>query len=262
MLALSPSASGAVTFSGSSLSLLNGCNVMANSLADDAVIVSGAADVTVPCVLAAGGVDVDSGLRLTSCQQPTEMAPPVADPFASRTEPVASGSCQSLPNGSGNATINPGRFCGGGVLRGNITLNPGVYVIDGGNVRVNSTAQLAGTGVTLFFTNNATIDINGSATVSLSAPVSGPMKGIVLWGDRDNDPGSVKLNGNASSKVTGSVYFPRADLEFLGNFSGVNGCMHLVARTIKFTGSTSMNSDCSSAGMDGVVLPGRVVLVE
>lgn len=262
VLALSPEEAGAVTFTGNALSLLNGCNVMSNSLASDAVVVTGSADVTVPCVLAAGGVDVDSGLNLTLCRQPATFAPPAADPFANLVEPSVGGACRNLPSGGGSTTLTPGRFCGGGVLKGDITLSPGVYVIDGGNVRVNATAKLIGSGVTLFFTNNATIDINGSAQLSLSAPVSGPFKGMVMWGDGDNDPVEVKLNGNAASRLTGAVYFPRADVEFLGNFSGSNGCMRLVARTIRFSGSTSMNADCTAAGMDDVLLPGRVVLVE
>lgn len=262
VLALSPEDPGAVTFTGNALSLLNGCNVMSNSLASDSVTVTGSADVTVPCVLAAGGVDVDSGLHLTACRQPATFAPPAADPFASRAEPSLGGSCRSLPSGGGSSTLTPGRYCGGGVLRGDITLSPGVYVIDGGNVRVNATANLRGSGVTLYFTNNATVDINGSASLTLSAPTTGPFKGMLMWGDDDNDPGEVKLNGNASSRLTGAVYFPTADVEFLGNFSGSNGCMRLVAHTIRFTGSTSMNADCTAAGMDDVPLPGRVVLVE
>jgi len=62
--------------------------------------------------------------------------------------------------------------------------------------------------------------------------------------------------------MTGALYFPSQQVEFLGNFSGNNGCMRIVARTIDFTGSSTLNSDCTAAGINGMPLPGKVSLVE
>lgn len=262
ILALDPEASGAVTFTGNALTMINGCNVMSNSLADDALIVTGSADVTVPCVLAAGGISVDDGLTLTTCAEPNSYVPPANDPYAGVPEPTVSGPCLSLPSGNGAATLSPGRYCGGGNLKGNKTFSPGVYIIDGGNFRINAGANVIGSGVTFFLTNNATVDFNGSATISLAAPTTGTNKGILFRGDNDNDYNFNKFNGNASSSLTGALYFPSQDVEFLGNFSGSNGCLRVVSRTMKFTGSTTMNSDCTAAGLDPITLPGRVVLVE
>ncbi len=262
ILALDPEASGAVTFTGNALTLINGCNVMSNSLADDSLIVTGSADVTVPCVLAAGGIAVDDGLTLTTCAEPNAYVPPAQDPYDDVPEPSVSGACQSLPSGNGAATLSPGRYCGGGNLKGNKTFSPGVYIIDGGNFRINASANVVGSGVTFFLTNNATVDFNGTANITLTAPTSGAYKGLLFWGDDDNDYNFNKFNGTATSSLTGALYFPNQDVEFLGNFSGSNGCMRVVSRTMKFTGSTTMNSDCTAAGLDPITLPGRVVLVE
>ncbi|MEQ1755221.1 MAG: pilus assembly protein TadG-related protein [Micropepsaceae bacterium] len=262
ILALDPTASGAVTFTGNALTMINGCNVMSNSLANDALIVTGSADVTVPCVLAAGGVSVDDGLTLTTCSEPQANVPPATDPYKDETPPDVSGSCLALPSSNAAATLSPGRYCGGGNLKGTKTFNPGVYIMDGGTFRINASANVSGSGVTFYLTNGATVDFNGTADITLSAPTSGAYKGILFWANKDDPNNSNKFNGTASSHLTGALYFPNQDVQFLGNFSGVNGCLRVVARTMKFTGSTTMNSNCTAAGLDSITLPGRVTLVE
>jgi hypothetical protein len=262
MLALDPEADGAMTFTGNAMTMINGCNIMSNSLSDSALIVTGSADVTVPCAMAAGGVDVDDGLNLTSCTEAQGGMTPAADPFRNLAEPNTAGACKTLPSSNGAATITPGRFCGGGNLKGTKTFAPGIYVIDGGNFRINANANVAGAGVTFFLTNGATVDFNGSAKVTFSAPTTGTYKGVLFYGDRDDDGISSKFNGNAQSSMTGAIYLPSQELEFLGNFSGTNGCMRLIARTIKITGSSTMNANCSGLGLTDMPLPGKVTLVE
>ncbi len=262
ILALDPTASGAVTFTGNNLTLINGCNVMSNSLSNSSLIVNGSADVTVPCVLAAGGLSVDDGLNLTDCTEPQANVPPATDPFGGLAQPSVSGPCLTLPSSTGAATLSPGRYCGGGNLKGVKTFLPGTYVMDGGDFRINASADVSGSNVTFFMTNNATTNFNGTAKINLTAPTSGTYKGIVFYGDPDNTYNSNKFNGTADSMLTGALYFPNQDVEFLGNFSGQNGCMRVVSRTVKFTGNLNLNSDCTAYGLNGMPLPGRVSLVE
>lgn len=262
ILALDPDASGAVTFTGNAVSLINGCNVMSNSLSDTSLIVTGSADITMPCALAAGSVSVDEGLTLTDCPEPQQNVPPAADPFKDLPEPDLTGPCLTMPSGNGAETLSPGRYCGGGSLKGDKTLSPGVYVIDGGDFKINASANVVGEGVTFYFTDDATADFNGTASVELSAPTSGTYKGVLMYGARNNSNTTSKFNGTADSKMTGALYFPSQSVSFSGNFSGENGCMRLVARTIDFTGSADFNSDCTAEGLIDMPLPGRVSLVE
>jgi Putative Flp pilus-assembly TadE/G-like len=262
ILALDPEASGALTFTGNALTLINGCNVMSNSLDDTSLIVNGSADVTVPCALAAGGVSVDDGLTLTDCPEAQENVPPAVDPFKNLPQPSVSGPCLALPSSNAAATLSPGRYCSGGSLKGNKTFLPGTYILDGVDFAANATANITGTGVTFFLTNNAKTAINGSAHLDLNAPTSGTYKGVLFYGDPDNSYNTNKFNGNATSSMTGALYFPSQDVEYLGNFSGDNGCLRVVAATIKFTGSVGMNADCTAAGLNQMPLPGRVSLVE
>lgn len=265
LLALEPNASGAVTFTGNALMLMSGCNVMSNSLSDSAMIVNGSADVTVPCALAAGGITADDGLTLTQCSEAQSNVPPANDPFKNLAAPpntLLNGPCLSAPSGIAAATLTPGRYCGGVSLKGDKTFAPGTYVIDGGDFNINANANIAGEGVTFYMTNEARTRFNGSAHIQISAPTSGTYGGVLFYGDRNSNDVDHKFNGNATSEMTGSLYFPTQSVEFLGNFSGSNGCMRIVARMINFTGSSTLNSDCAALGINNMPLPGKVSLVE
>ncbi|WP_245473231.1 pilus assembly protein TadG-related protein, partial [Mesorhizobium sp. M7A.F.Ca.CA.002.05.1.1] len=60
MLALDPSASQAALFSGSTSVKLNGCSVMSNSIASDAIKVQGSAGLQADCLISAGGVSLSN----------------------------------------------------------------------------------------------------------------------------------------------------------------------------------------------------------
>ncbi|HRK70033.1 MAG TPA: hypothetical protein PLA85_00485 [Micropepsaceae bacterium] len=187
---------------------------------------------------------------------------PATDPFKNLAEPSTVGACQTLPNGNGAQTLSPGRYCGGGNLKGTKTFSSGVYVMDGGTFRINANAVVTGSEVVFFLTNGATVDFNGNATITLSAPTTGAYAGILFFSDRDNASASNKFNGTAATSLTGAIYMPSQEVEFLGNFSGNNGCLRIVSYTLKFTGSSNMNADCTAQGIGDMPLPGRVSLVE
>ena len=248
ILALDPSAKKSVLFSGSSKLSLTGCNVMANSVSNDAVFTQGAATLTTPCIMSGGGAVLTAGVTLTSCKSPMTNLPPVADPFKAVSKPLYPDKCSK----STGATLKPGLYCGGLDLKGDVTLEPGVYVVDGGTLKINANALIQGSGVTFYFTNSATVDINGSAEVNLSAPTSGDYSGMLFFGDPLNHDGSNKFNGTAKSLMTGAIYFPSQAVEYLGNFSGLNGCTQVVAKTVEWTGNTSVAVDCSAHGMETI----------
>ncbi|HYF23170.1 MAG TPA: pilus assembly protein TadG-related protein [Caulobacteraceae bacterium] len=258
VLALDRSASRAAQFSGSSSLTLQGCSVMANSVASDAVVMQGSATASTTCLISVGGAQTTSGLTLTECAAPVTQAPPVADPYGELPEPSASGSCLSA-NGS---SLAPGNYCNGMSLSGNVTLQPGTYVVSGGNFRVNSNAVVSGNGVTIHLTGTARTRFNGNATVQLSAPTSGAYSGILFFGDRDSTGDRNIFNGTANSSLTGAIYFPSQAVEYQGNFSGVNGCTQIVANTVEWTGNATFNVDCTGQGMQTLPAMQLVKLAE
>ncbi|WP_428671824.1 DUF7305 domain-containing protein [Roseibium sp.] len=266
ILALDPRASGAVTFTGSSGSILDGCNVHANSTASDAVTVSGSSSVSTPCVSAVGEVSATSGLDMSECSTPIEYADAVVDPFEDVPAPSTSGVCEPQTVFGGGAsstyTISPGHYCGGLAIRRTVTMNPGVYVIDGGDFEVNSTAVVNGSEVTIYLTNDAQVTTNGGAQVNLSAPTSGTYTGILVFVDRDEPEETHIFNGNSTSTYNGAIYAPSGHVEVSGTSSVGGGCTQVVAKTIDITGDAGLGSDCSYLGYSDIMNSQLVQLVE
>lgn len=255
VLALSPSGSEAAAFSGNASLSLNGCVVMSNSLAADAVYVWGSASLTTDCVVSAGGVAIHSGLK-EACAAPVTNAAPAPDPFAKVPAPSTSGPCLT----ASGSTLQPGVYCSGLSLKGDITLSPGVYVIDN-SLKINGNTTITGSGVTLYLAGGASVWINGNATLNLSAPTSGTYSGLLFFGDRSASGGSVTFDGNANSTMTGALYFPTENVAYKGNYGGANGCTQIVAYTVSWTGSASLNANCSNYGMSPIPALQSVKLV-
>jgi hypothetical protein len=142
------------------------------------------------------------------------------------------------------------------------TLNPGVYVISGGTLKINAGANLSGSGVTFYLTNGATVQFNGNAHMNFSAPTSGTYSGMLFFGDRTMANANQTFNGDSTSRLTGALYFPSQQVTLLGNYTGANGCMQVVSDTIDVSGSTTLNGTCPGTGLQAVPIPGSIALVE
>lgn len=257
MLALDSSASQAVLFSGSTSVKVIGCSVMANSIASDAIKLQGSAGLQADCLISGGGVSLSNPVT-TVCAAPITQALPAADPFADLPAPAASNPCQN----ANKSTLGAGTYCNGLSLSGTVTLQPGVYVIQGGDFKVNANANVSGDGVTIYLAGGSRVSMNGNATVSLSAPTSGTYSGVLMYGDRTSIGGQSTFNGTATSLLTGALYFPKQQVNYLGNFSGKNGCTQVVADLIQWSGNSSISQDCTSLGMRDIPATQSVALVE
>ncbi len=257
VLALSGTASGAITAAGSASVNMPNCDIASNSTAADSFKMQGAStSVTAACVYSAGGTSTNSNLSMTLCSQPQTQMAPLSDPYANVAEPAVTGACKSA-NVSAGTVLTPTdshpsgaksmRFCNGLSFSGNVTLNPGLYIIEKGSFTGSNGAVLTGSGVTLFFTGGADIKLNGNAQLNLSAPTANPYSGILMFGDRD-EAISQKINGNSASTFQGALYFPNSHVDYLGNSAATNGCTQLIAKTIQLSGNTGMKSSCQSAG--------------
>lgn len=257
VLALNPSASKAALFSGSTNVKLTGCSVMADSIAADAIKLQGSAALQADCLISAGGVSLSNPVT-TVCAAPMTQALPAADPFVNLPTPAATNPCQNTKP----STLQPGTYCSGLSLSGNVTLKPGVYVIQAGDFKVNANAHITGTGVTIYLAGSSRVSMNGNASIKLSAPTSGTYSGVLLYGDRTNLGGQNTMNGTADSLLTGALYFPTQQVNYLGNFSGTGGCTQVVADTIQWSGSSTIKQDCTGLGMKDIPATQSVKLVE
>ena len=262
ILALNKTASQAVNFQGNTNVHLNGCDVVSDSIASDGINVWGSSVMSADCALSSGGVQNHGGMTLSGCPAPISQAPRVADPFANLATPSA-GQHQNIPGGNPHGTLQlqPGSYTNGMNLQGAVNLQPGVYYVSGGDFRVNANAVITGSGVTIYLAAGSNVTMNGTATVTLSAPTSGTYSGILFFGAR-NGSGSNVFDGTATSSMTGDIYFPSEAVAYQGNFSGANGCTHVVADTVQWTGSSTLAVSCANQGMSPIPARQAVKLVE
>jgi hypothetical protein len=249
ILALNPSNKDSVVFPGVANLNVQNCNVMSNSISPESIETQGSTTTHVGCFLTVGGVDLTGGTTTTDCP---EMAKTdqgyVADPLAELPAPDTSGTCLSDSGSERSA----GHYCGGMTLQGNVTLDPGIYVVSGGNFKVNAGAVVQGDGVFIYLVGDARVTMNGAAKVDLNAPTSGTYSGVLFMGDRTSSKSTQNVfNGTADSNLTGYLYFASQAVNYTGNFSGHHGCTRVIADTVVWAGSTTMsdNSYCASYGM-------------
>ena len=95
--------------------------------------------------------------------------------------------------------------------------------------------------------------------MKLVAPTSGPWEGILFFQNR-SDTSTATFSGSSNSDLEGALYFPNALLQYSGGSPKNAGYTVLVARTLKFTGSTSLNGDFAGLSTGGPVK--KPVLVE
>lgn len=250
ILALNKTEAQAVYVSGSGAVTLDGCDVASNSNAkDDSMYVWGSSTLSADCIRASGGIKHKGNITVTDCSGPVSNAPRLPDPFKDLEAPEP-GLSRTIPKVNGNETpppLEPGHYSNGMDLKGNVTLKPGTYYVSGGDFLVNGGANVTGSGVTIYLAEGSNADVRGNATVTLSAPTgeNDPNRGILFFGDRDDD-GENKFNGNASMHLTGNLYFPTQKVVYQGSYSGNDGCTFIVADIVEITGATKLGVKCPS----------------
>ncbi|ANT51322.1 TadE/TadG family type IV pilus assembly protein [Mesorhizobium amorphae] len=258
VLALDPHASAAVNLQGSTNVSMSSCVIASNSDASDSVSRGGSALVSAGCVSTVGGT---SGLSLPNasltCGTPLEDQYASIDPLADVVPPPYT-LCLPVPNGK-TYTLSPGTYCDK-TLSGNITLDPGVYILRGTTIKPGGNGSLTGQGVTLFLMEGAQLYINANEQVNLSPPTSGPYAGITIFQDHENTS-ALTLNGAANSKISGFVYAPDAPISYAGNsdMSGQGDCLRLVGKTVQMTGNSSVRTDCAALLGDREMYAGRLI---
>jgi Flp pilus assembly protein TadG len=250
-LSLNRSGAG-TTVQGSAQVTLNGCDMYDDSSDPTGLTVGGSSRVVARSVYASGGISGTDQIQVTDTIATNQ--PFANDPYSGVPLPSYSGCDQHNYTAKNTVTLSPGVFCGGLSLNAGavVTLNPGTYIMSGGNLSVNGGASLSGSGVTLVFTSNngqnyANATINGGATVNLTAPTSGPTAGIVVYADRNTPAGTAfKFNGGAQQYFGGAVYVPTGSVSFAGGANTSTGCTQLIGGSLTFTGNSQLSINCSA----------------
>ena len=262
VLALHRTSSRVINISGSTTVDVTGCTLAANSNSESAIFLGGAGTLTAECLRSSGGISASESAMALECNKPATNAARISDPYADLKMPLpgppidqngcgmglgqggAFNSCLAGSMDGDTLNIGPGTYDGLDV-KDKLHLAPGNYIITG-PIKINATAQITGTGVTIFIAPTASMTINGSASVNLVAPTTGTYQGF-LFAALPGYTQTLSMNGSGDISMTGIIYAPESEeVIYSGNSSAAGECVRIVAATISFTGNSKFKADCSS----------------
>lgn len=272
IISLESSSTAGITMQGSS-SIDMGCGLSTNSKGAPAVSAGGSSTVIASHVAAVGGLKATANYAPGTVLLPYSV--PQRDPFAHLPTPVlptCSPQLKVQPNNIVNVANATGVACYRGMdLKGTVNFAPGIYYIDGGSVSISSQAEVNGTGVTFILTSStaasnpgsiATVNMNGGATVRLSARTTGTYAGVLFYQDRRATTSSTNsINGNSNSKLQGAIYLPSQAVSFSGTSGMITDCLQIVSRRVTFSGNSEIVNECPEDSGAGAFVGTRVYLV-
>jgi Flp pilus assembly protein TadG len=252
VLALDGNAANAMSLGGSTSVNLSGCSVFSNSVDAAALSVGGNATLSADMIGSAGGVSISSS-NVTVTDGILSHMGPVSNPYADMQVPNFGACDQNNMKVKSDTTLDPGVYCNGiSVNAGaSLTLNPGIYYIDGGSLSANGGGTITGTGVTIVLTSSsgkdyATANINGNASISLTAPIAGPTAGLVIFEDPKAPVGtSVSLLGGSTQRFGGAIYAPTGAISYAGGAATSASCTQIIGDTVSFSGNSGVAINCS-----------------
>jgi hypothetical protein len=274
LIALDGTANSALSMNGTTAANLVNCSAAVDSTSGQALSLVGGATINAQYVDVAGGVQLSGGSQVNAVL--TTNANRTRDPYEGTPVPSV-GACDKTgfnPPASTTITnphpLSPFVFCKGITLNAGValTLGPGIYVVDGGQLSMAGGASLTGSGVTIVLSSKnvagyATVKVAGGANLNLTAPASGPTAGLAFFQDpAAPQSGSNSFNGGSGQTIIGALYFPNQALSYAGGGTASN-CTQIVARTIAIAGNATLALDDAACAGAGVKLAGgHPVLVE
>jgi hypothetical protein len=238
----------------------SGCGVVDNSTSSNAISVVGSSTITALSV----GAAASSWFNSTNIQPTTAITSShILQGLTSTCAPTMPtaptwSSCNADPGGSsGTFTFGPASatsvICYTGLTIGangsTCTLNPGIYVINNGELHFDGGTNLGGNGVFFYLTGTASLVIDNGASAVLvaggateSGGATAPSvsnngvsyNGIVIY-QAASDTAGMSLQGGSSTYINGAVYTPGATLT-VGNGSGSTFDGGIVASSLVMDG--------------------------
>ena len=250
-----------VSINGSNMVDTQFCNYYNNSTSSSATSLVGGATLKVRTAYLTG--DWSGGGNLVVTKSIQRNASPVADPYADRGLPAVPVRCDANNtslNASATYNAKPDGFfvfCKGLKLVSNdktLTLGPGIYVIDGDQFSINAGWTINATNATIYLskvaaTSYATFKVNGNNVFNMTAPTTGPTRGIaVMMHPSAPTSNTVSFGGSSTMNVTGALYTPSAEITISGS-NGSAACTQVIARTVVLNGNTTVRHECTGIGI-------------
>lgn len=232
----------------------DGCAVHFNSgkNSKNSILVESNAELQAPLIYSDGELDESIAQKNSTRFVETET---FSDPLG-QIEAPKYGECdfRNIPVRVGKSTFKPGVYCGGIIALSDseIFLEPGVYIMKNGPLVLGGRAALSGENVGVYFTgSNAVLNLGVSSKIALTAPIDGPLRGVLFFEDR-NAPRNNEFiirSGNAQA-LEGAIYLPKG--KFVADAAAQIGQMAkwtaLIANKIEMRNSAKLRLNSDYAG--------------
>ncbi len=267
------------------------CSLFSNSEStNQSIDKNGNPSVTAPSMGAAGAIQKSSSWNVGEYRP---YSPQIEDPFKDITPSPSDMKCAGKQQGNkwvnsaldettdlANAVDASGNKanCFSSLSVGSnktLTLPPGTYYINAGDAFIQG--SLSCSACTIVLTNSnpssdaiGSFKVNASATVNMTAPTTGTYAGIAIFQDRrakDSSSANNQINGNSSSVINGSIYFPNQELIYNGTGNTAAVCTMFIAKRLIFSGDSGTTnkfkkaSECAAYSLPVVQTQLRVRLV-
>ncbi len=284
LLVLNESSADSLTIQGTADIDSRNCSVQVNSSSSRALYANGTS------TLKANQINVWGNYIATGTQftpQPSVGMPRFLDPLAGKfaadyAATFPSATVRSWPPSGYKGSIHPGRYNGNYRITngGDVTMEPGVYFVVGGELEVKSGGILrAPNGVTIVFTDantsspvtnsNSKLTIQAGGHFTIKAPPSGVFAGLAVAQHPNSIPGTSKtsannIQGGGTLDLTGILYYPKQILYVTGAGSvAQNSPMFaIVADKVWMEGngqlSIGQSSDFEAAGLPALPSSGTI----
>ncbi|HEX4741098.1 MAG TPA: pilus assembly protein TadG-related protein [Caulobacteraceae bacterium] len=242
----------------------SGCGIDVNGTSTTAFTIQNGAQVNVDSLNVVGGTSTVNGSHLTvndgSAYNIQSGGSATPDPYANITLANAeSGAnatgCTAAANVVSTGAYSCGYYNNGLAITSSTTLNPGVYVVSGGNFSVGSGAKVSATsGVTIVLTGGANVDIDSGAELDISAPTTGPTAGLIFYGDPAST-GTMNFSDGSRVNANGAYYFPASTVNFASGSSATVYCAQLIGYNINFSNGAAYslnNTNCATYGVQQI----------
>lgn len=189
------------------------CAVYSNSTHANGLRSKQSATLSASFICSRGGRDGGPG---SFSPDPLVDCPSFDDPLADRPEPAAGACVSSVPAViTADTLLPPGTYCGLTVASGaRVTLEDGIFVFKDQPLVVKNGGSLVGRNAGLFFKGaNASFTFEQLSSISLTAPTSGPMAGLLLFTSRSQSGDLVNsILSDDARLLLGTIYIPKGEL--------------------------------------------------
>lgn len=265
LLVLDPDARRALRLDSNARITGHDCDVVVNSTNGGAIVSRSNALVRAAAIRVVGGVD---GPTRHFDPQSLTGAAPLDDPLAHRSAPpVLDWTYTNRRVKDITTVLQPGIYCGGLDIDGDarVTLQAGVYVMQGGPFRLASNTRVTGEGVGFYFTgSNAVINFDSNVAVDLPALEDGPFD--PLFEDRSAPLlRSRDLNSNSVGRLEGAICLSRGRLSLDSNstIAAASAFTDVIVRQLDLNANADLvlNANHATSAVPRALRPAWPVLV-